>query len=205
MLGAQGIAGLRYFFTPNVALFAEGKYLHAFNVKWFSGSTRVYTDFDLATSLWGRFIPLPASSTPPRHHHRHHRRRRPATTAAAPRPEAVMETIVLQSVHFEFDQSRLTPLGRRVLDEAAQKLQDNPRLSVVIEGNTDSIGTDLYNLGLGQRRAEVGHGVSGAAASGRSEAHDTAELWRIAADCGQPHGGRARALNRRVEFKVLVR
>jgi len=119
-------------------------------------------------------------------------------------PQAVIETIVLQSVHFEFDKSRLTPLGRRVLDEAAQKIKDNPRLSVVIEGNTDSIGTDLYNLGLGQRRAEVvmGYLVLRHQVDPKRMTPLSYGESRPIADNRTAEG---RALNRRVEFKVLVR
>jgi OOP family OmpA-OmpF porin len=106
-------------------------------------------------------------------------------------------------VHFEFDKSRLTPLGRRVLDEAAQKLQDNPRLTVVIEGNTDSIGTDLYNLGLGQRRAEVvmGYLVLRHQVDPKRMTPLSYGESRPIADNRTTEG---RALNRRVEFKVLV-
>jgi OOP family OmpA-OmpF porin len=111
---------------------------------------------------------------------------------------------VLQSVHFEFDKSRLTPLGRRVLDEAAQKIKDNPRLSVVIEGNTDSIGTDLYNLSLGQRRAEVmmGYLVLRHQVDPQRMTPLSYGESRPIADNRTAEG---RALNRRVEFKVLVR
>jgi outer membrane protein OmpA-like peptidoglycan-associated protein len=187
--GAQGIAGVRYFFTPNVALFAEGKYLHVFNAKFETSPTRVYTDFDLATASAGVSFHFPHRPPPP-------------PPPVAP-PQAVIETIVLQSVHFEFDKSRLTPLGRRVLDEAAQKLKDNPRLSVVIEGNTDSIGTELYNLGLGQRRAEVvmGYLVLRHQVDPKRMTPLSYGESRPIADNRTAEG---RALNRRVEFKVLV-
>ena len=200
--GAQGLAGLRYFVTPNVALFAEGKYLHVFNAKFETGPTRVYTDFDVATASGGisfhfpRRPPPPPPPPPPLPPP-------PPPPPVAP-PQAVIETIVLQSVHFEFDKSRLTPLGRRVLDEAAQKIKDNPRLSVVIEGNTDSIGTDLYNLGLGQRRAEVvmGYLVLRHQVDPKRMTPLSFGEARPIADNRTAEG---RALNRRVEFKVLVR
>ena len=115
-----------------------------------------------------------------------------------------MERIVLQSVHFEFDRSRLTPLGRRVLDEAAQKLKDNPGLTAEIEGHTDSIGTELYNLGLGKRRAEVvkGYLVLRHQLDPRQMSTLSYGESRPIADNRTAQG---RALNRRVEFKVLVR
>jgi outer membrane protein OmpA-like peptidoglycan-associated protein len=132
----------------------------------------------------------------------------PPPPAAPPPPpppaERRVERVVLQSVHFEFDKSRLTPLGRRVLDEAAEKLKENPNLSVEIEGHTDSIGTDLYNLGLGKRRAEVVKGylvLRHQVDPNRMTALSYGESRPIA-DNRTVEG---RALNRRVEFKVLVR
>jgi outer membrane protein OmpA-like peptidoglycan-associated protein/opacity protein-like surface antigen len=201
--GAQGLAGLRYFLSPNVALFAEGKYLYVPNVKFQDSGTRVYNDFRLATASGGISFHFPHRPPPPPPPPPPLPPPPPPPPPVAP-PQAVIETIVLQSVHFEFDKSRLTPLGRRVLDEAAQKLTDNPRLSVVIEGNTDSIGTDLYNLGLGQRRAEVvmGYLVLRHQVDPKRMTPLSFGESRPIADNRTAEG---RALNRRVEFKVLVR
>jgi outer membrane protein OmpA-like peptidoglycan-associated protein len=119
-------------------------------------------------------------------------------------PERQVERIVLQAVHFEFDKSQLTPLGRRVLDEAAQKLQDNPGLTVEIEGHTDSIGTDQYNLGLGQRRAEVVKGYL--ALQHRVDPQRmTAMSYGESRPIADNRTAEGRALNRRVEFRVLIR
>jgi outer membrane protein OmpA-like peptidoglycan-associated protein len=128
----------------------------------------------------------------------------PPPPPPAPPAERRVERIVLQSVHFEFDKSRLTPLGRQVLDETAQKLQANPALSVEIEGHTDSIGTELYNLGLGKRRAEVVKGYLVLRHQVGPERMTTLSYGetRPIADNRTDQG---RALNRRVEFKVLIR
>lgn len=115
-----------------------------------------------------------------------------------------MERVVLGTVHFAFDRSELTPVGRRVLDEAAEKLKDNPGLAVEIEGHTDSIGTDLYNLGLGQRRSEVvmGYLVLRHQIDPKRMTPLSYGKSRPIADNRTAEG---RALNRRVEFKVLIR
>ncbi len=121
-----------------------------------------------------------------------------------PPPERRVERIVLQSVHFEFDKSRLTPLGRRVLDDAAERLRETPGLTVEIEGHTDSTGTEQYNLGLGQRRAEAVKGylvLRHQIDPNRMTALSYGETRPIA-DNNTEEG---RALNRRVEFKVLIR
>jgi outer membrane protein OmpA-like peptidoglycan-associated protein len=206
--GAQGIAGLKYFLMPNVALYTEYKYVHVFPMKWSMGSgQRVYApgdtgiDFNMATAGVAFHFPKrvappppPPPLPPPA----------PPPPPPAPPPERRVERIVLQSVHFEFDKSRLTPLGRRVLDEAAQKVKDDPRLTVEIEGHTDSIGTELYNLGLGKRRAEVVMGYLVLRHQVDPKRMTTVSYGesRPIADNRTTQG---RALNRRVEFKVLIR
>ena len=202
LVGVQGIAGLKYFFSPNVALFTEYKYLHVFNGKWSFSGSKVQTDLDISNATAGIAVhfprrvvaPPPPPPLPPP----------PPPPPPAPPPERRVERVVLQSVHFEFDKSRLTPLGRRVLDEAAQKMKDDPRLSVEVEGHTDSIGTELYNLGLGKRRAEVVKGylvLRHQVDPQRMTALSYGESRPIA-DNRTREG---RALNRRVEFKVLIR
>ncbi len=58
-------------------------------------------------------------------------------------------------VHFEFDKYELTPLGKKVLDEAAENLKKYPNVKVVLEGHTCSCGTERYNLTLGMNRARA--------------------------------------------------
>lgn len=54
---------------------------------------------------------------------------------------------------FDFDKSAIKPEGQVALDNLANKLK-NVKIEVAVAvGNTDSIGTDAYNLALGQRRA----------------------------------------------------
>jgi outer membrane protein OmpA-like peptidoglycan-associated protein len=195
-IGAQGIVGLKYFVSPNFALFTEYKYLHVFNAKWSFSGSKVQSDLDISNAVAGVAFHFPrrvAAPPPP-----------PPPPPPAPPAERRVERVVLQSVHFEFDRSSLTPLGRRVLDEAAQKLQDDPRLTAEIEGHTDSIGTELYNLGLAQRRAEVVKGYLVLRHQVEASRMTTASYGesRPIADNRTAEG---RALNRRVEFKVLVR
>jgi peptidoglycan-associated lipoprotein len=67
----------------------------------------------------------------------------------------VRERIVLEfeDVHFDFDMFNLRPDALKILDEAIARLQANPTIQVTIEGHTDSVGTQQYNLALGERRA----------------------------------------------------
>jgi outer membrane protein OmpA-like peptidoglycan-associated protein len=64
---------------------------------------------------------------------------------------ALTETVVVQ---FDFDKWMLNDGAQTRLLELVKQLQDQPQLSVELEGFTDSIGTVPYNIQLGQRRAE---------------------------------------------------
>jgi peptidoglycan-associated lipoprotein len=57
--------------------------------------------------------------------------------------------------HFDFDQARLTDQDREKLQTLAKALQAHPAARIGIAGNCDELGTEEYNLALGQRRAEV--------------------------------------------------
>ena len=61
--------------------------------------------------------------------------------------------IEFEDVHFDFDRFNLRPDALKILDDAVAKLQANPNVHVTIEGHSDSIGTQQYNLALGERRA----------------------------------------------------
>ena len=72
---------------------------------------------------------------------------------------------MLRGVNFDFNSSTIRPDSRPVLDQAATLLKANPGVQVLVEGYTDSIGSDEYNQALSLRRAEavyrylVNHGV----------------------------------------------
>lgn len=60
-------------------------------------------------------------------------------------------------VNFEFNSDTLTPAAQANLDEFAKALADD-RLSnarFAVEGHTDATGSEGYNLGLSERRAEA--------------------------------------------------
>src|SRR5262249_25688228 len=54
---------------------------------------------------------------------------------------------------FDFNKYTLRPLGQQKCDHAAGLLQGETG-KIIITGYTDSVGSDAYNLKLGQRRAE---------------------------------------------------
>jgi outer membrane autotransporter protein len=71
----------------------------------------------------------------------------------APAPAPVRETYV-DSVHFDFDVDTPKAEEMHKIDQFAKAAKTNPDRTYAVVGNTDSIGTDEYNLELSQRRAE---------------------------------------------------
>ncbi len=66
------------------------------------------------------------------------------------------EVIVLRGVNFAFDSTALDAAARAILDEAANQIQAKPAgVTLTLLGYTDKIGSDAYNLGLSQRRANA--------------------------------------------------
>jgi OOP family OmpA-OmpF porin len=60
-----------------------------------------------------------------------------------------------EGVLFEYDKADLKPGAMRSLEPLTTFLREHPDRTLLIEGHTDSTGTDSYNLELSQRRAEA--------------------------------------------------
>lgn len=67
----------------------------------------------------------------------------------------LVEKVELKGVWFAFDSSAITPESARVLDEVAQVFKRYPELAAEMAGHTCSIGTEQYNQGLSERRANA--------------------------------------------------
>ena len=61
----------------------------------------------------------------------------------------------LAMVHFEFDKSTLTPVGIDTLKRIGKILRLCDRMVLEVQGHTDWMGTENYNIGLGNRRARA--------------------------------------------------
>jgi OOP family OmpA-OmpF porin len=71
-----------------------------------------------------------------------------------PDPEPVVFTLEAD-VHFEFDSAVLTSQGQDILREIGRALVTHEDLSdVAVEGHTDSVGNEEYNMRLSRSRAE---------------------------------------------------
>ncbi len=60
---------------------------------------------------------------------------------------------VTWGIYFDFNKDTIKPESTPVLKEIVQALTDNPDWKLTVEGNTDNIGGDAYNLDLSKRRA----------------------------------------------------
>jgi outer membrane protein OmpA-like peptidoglycan-associated protein len=60
-----------------------------------------------------------------------------------------------QSYLFDFDKAEVKPAFLPLLDSIAQTMSDNPKITVQVEGHTDSVGSVEYNQGLSERRANA--------------------------------------------------
>src|SRR5215217_1440274 len=69
------------------------------------------------------------------------------------RKMAEMRATMAAPIYFGFDRSDLTAEARTALEAKFAILSANPAMRIMIEGHTDDLGSDEYNLALGQRRA----------------------------------------------------
>jgi outer membrane protein OmpA-like peptidoglycan-associated protein len=125
-----------------------------------------------------------------------------------PEPERVVvreESIdITEVVQFETGSARLLPESEQLLDEVADAIKRHPEIrKIQVEGHTDSVGGDRYNMRLSNQRATsvrtylIRQGVEG-----RRLVAKGFGLTRPIAD-NDTEDGRFR--NRRVEFNILER
>jgi outer membrane protein OmpA-like peptidoglycan-associated protein len=76
------------------------------------------------------------------------------------KPENVLEKQLIEEkravtygIYFDFNEETLKPESEPVLKEIAQAMTHNPDWKLTVEGHTDNIGADTYNIDLSKRRA----------------------------------------------------
>ncbi len=127
------------------------------------------------------------------------------------RPGAVVDldgceveaVISLEGVHFDFDKATLRPDAIVILDKAVGLLKTQERVVVEVAGHTDSVGSEEYNVGLSDRRANSvkDYLISQGITATRLTARGYGEAQPVASN--DTDAGRAQ--NRRVELIVLDR
>jgi len=103
---------------------------------------------------------------------------------------------------FGFDQTALQPEAKTNITNLVKSLNENPDTDILVIGHTDNKGTDQYNQGLSERRAEAvkNYAVSQGLASGRVKTEGKSFHEPIADN--DTEDGRAK--NRRVEIVIVA-
>ena len=158
-------------------------------------TTGPYTDKELADELakQGVGVQRDAATAPPR--------------AGEDIPTEIRQTprgvvITFRNVLFAFDSAELTPQARREIERMAFVLNHPQAIArrIVLEGHTDSIGSDAYNQRLSERRAQsvVNYLAKGGIARSRLDPIGFGEDEPVASNDTEE----GRAQNRRVELRV---
>ncbi len=63
------------------------------------------------------------------------------------------DDVVGRTVNFEYNSHVLTDDAVAMLDRLAKKLRGDQQVAITIEGHTDDVGGDAFNLSLGEARA----------------------------------------------------
>ncbi len=119
------------------------------------------------------------------------------------KPKMAAKKIVIDKmIHFAFNKYNIKPDSYGILNDVASIISANPQIKKIrVEGHTDAIGSEAYNMKLSQRRAEsvvkylTGKGVP----SGKLDPVGYGKTRPIATN--KTAAGRAQ--NRRVEFNVV--
>jgi len=108
--------------------------------------------------------------------------------------------IVLRNVFFDFGKSTLKPESFGELDRLIDILTENPKLKIEIGGHTDNKGTKQKNMELSEARAK-------AVVDYLSKKIDTSRMtfkgYAFDVPVATNETEEGRALNRRVEFKII--
>jgi len=125
-----------------------------------------------------------------------------APKAAAPASSVTQSKITLQAdTLYDFDKATLKAEGQATLDKIARDLSKIKLEVIIAVGNTDSVGTDAYNMALGQRRAQsvkaylVSKGVDGSRIYTESKGKSNPVASNATAE--------GRAKNRRTDIEVV--
>jgi outer membrane protein OmpA-like peptidoglycan-associated protein len=110
-------------------------------------------------------------------------------------------TITLNNLFFESGKADILPASLNELRKIGRLMALNPALNIEIAGHTDDIGQDADNLLLSQRRARAvaDHLMRQGIKKERLKAVGYGETRPSVPNTGES----ARALNRRIEFRVL--
>lgn len=108
---------------------------------------------------------------------------------------------ILVGVSFDFNSAEIKEESYPALLHAVQVLLNNPEMKVEIQGHTDNVGTEKQNLAVSQARAESVRNYLIARNIGADRL--IAKGYGESQPIGDNKTADGRAMNRRIEFKVL--
>ena len=116
-------------------------------------------------------------------------------------PIDIGTTVRLNNIQFEFAKATLLPESFEDLDRLVELMNDASTLVIEIAGHTDDVGSDSENMKLSQKRAESvrEYILSKGITTERIEAKGYGESKPLVSN----KTDKDRAINRRVEFRVL--
>jgi outer membrane protein OmpA-like peptidoglycan-associated protein len=133
------------------------------------------------------------------------------TPPPPPPPPApiVKPVIILEDIHFDFDEAVLTKTALDILDSNVKVLKDNQGINVQIEGHTCAHGAEDHNMALGERRANAvkEYFVNRGIAAERMTTISYGETRLAMPEVPTPKNKESKEakMNRRVHFEVIVK
>jgi peptidoglycan-associated lipoprotein len=106
----------------------------------------------------------------------------------------------LEKVFFDFDSYTLSPKARETLVKNAEILKQKASAKIRVEGHCDELGSDDYNLALGEKRAKAAQNYL--QTMGIPSARLSAISYGKEKPAAPGHDEAARAKNRRDEFVI---
>jgi outer membrane protein OmpA-like peptidoglycan-associated protein len=79
---------------------------------------------------------------------------------------SITAPVLIDNIFYDFDKATLRPESTKALDELVELLNENPNVTIELSAHCDYKGSDAYNKGLSQRRAEsvvnylIEHGIA---------------------------------------------
>ncbi|MDD2806347.1 MAG: OmpA family protein [Elusimicrobiales bacterium] len=106
-------------------------------------------------------------------------------------------------VEFEFNSDRLKPTSYELLDRIAHILINHNRMKLIVSGHTDDVGSEEYNDDLSMRRASAVkfYLAKKGVYPDSVRVYGQGERQPVIRETTE----QARALNRRVEFRITTR
>lgn len=116
-------------------------------------------------------------------------------------PIEVGQVVRLNNIFFEFGKATLLPESFPELNRTAEFLKNNPSVTIEVAGHTDNVGSEGFNQKLSQNRAQsVADYV---ASQGVDKSRMTVMGYGLSRPIAFNTDEEGRAMNRRVEFKIL--